>query len=100
VAKSAEEPAPAPPPPAAPVNEAANPTPAAPAADTGADDPTAEVVGFLTAQLQIFIKERGRLPNDFREFAGARLDSVPQPPPGRKFVIDPNTRQVKLVKAK
>lgn len=52
---------------------------------------------FLTQQLQIFIQEKQRLPEDFAELARARLDSVPRPPEGTKWVIDKSTRQVKAV---
>jgi len=50
----------------------------------------------LTSQLRIFIRERGRLPESFAEFAGARLDSVPRLAPGLTFVIDPSTQEVKI----
>jgi hypothetical protein len=56
-----------------------------------------EVNGFLTQQLGIFIQQKGRLPVNFAEFARARLDGVPRPPAGMKWVIDGATRQVKAV---
>ena len=52
----------------------------------------------MTEQLRIFIQERGRLPTDFGEFSRARLDSVPRVPQGMRWVIDPTTQEVKLVK--
>jgi hypothetical protein len=56
------------------------------------------VVPFLTSQLRIFIQEKGRLPETFAEFAGARLDSVPRLDPGLTFVIDPATQEVKITR--
>jgi hypothetical protein len=47
---------------------------------------------FMTAQLKKFIEEQGRMPKDFSEFASSRMDSVPRPPAGMKFVIDETTR--------
>jgi hypothetical protein len=55
------------------------------------------VAPFLTTQLRIFIQEKGRFPESFAEFAGARLDSVPRLAPGLKFAIDPATQEVKIV---
>ena len=34
----------------------------------------------LTVQLRLFVQQKGRLPDSFAEFAGARLDSVPRSP--------------------
>jgi hypothetical protein len=59
-----------------------------------------EVDQFLTSQLKIFISEKGRLPASFAEFAGARLDSMPRPPEGAKWVIDAPNQQVKSVPMK
>ncbi len=71
-------------------------------APTNSATPDAPIEGFvdqfMTAQLQIFIREKGRLPTDFNEFASARMDSVPRAPEGMRFVVDPATQQVKLVK--
>lgn len=53
---------------------------------------------FMTQQLQMFIQKEGRIPTSFAEFASARMDSVPFPPDGMKYVIDPVARQVKVVK--
>jgi hypothetical protein len=50
----------------------------------------------LTTQLRIFIQEKGRMPESFAEFAGARLDSVPRLAPGLRFAIDPTTQEVKI----
>ena len=58
-----------------------------------------EVNAFLTQQLRIYVRERGRMPESFAELARARLDSVPRPPEGRKWVIDAATREVKAVTA-
>jgi hypothetical protein len=46
----------------------------------------------------MFIQEKGRLPESFAEFAGARLDSVPRLAPGLTFVIDPATQEVKITR--
>jgi hypothetical protein len=55
-------------------------------------------VPALTAQLRIFIQEKGRLPETFAELAGARLDSVPRLERGLAFAIDPTTQEVKIVR--
>lgn len=70
-----------------------------------AQNATAENVGgtadpFLTQQLQIFIQQKGRMPQSFSELASVRLDSIPTPPSGTKWVIDAATRQVKAAPAK
>jgi hypothetical protein len=52
---------------------------------------------FLTSQLQIFISQNRRLPQSFNEFARQRLDSMPAPPAGMKWVIDSTDSQVKAV---
>lgn len=62
-----------------------------------AQNVTGEVNPFLTEQLAIFIQQKQRLPADFAELARTRLDSVPRPPEGRKWVIDTASRQVKAV---
>ena len=53
---------------------------------------------FMTQQLRIFIQQKGRMPKDFSEFASARMDSVPRPPEGMKYVIDTATTEIKVVK--
>ena len=76
-------------------------TETAPAAAATLEGPVEGIVDpFMTAQLQIFIRERGRMPVDFNEFASARMDSVPMAPEGTRFVVDPATRQVKLTRIK
>ena len=55
---------------------------------------------FLTAELQNFIQQKNRLPVSFAEFAGLRLDSIPRPPAGKKWVIDRADLQVKAVVGK
>jgi PBP1b-binding outer membrane lipoprotein LpoB len=62
-----------------------------------AENVTGVVDVFLTQQLQAFIQQKQRLPEDFAELARTRLDSVPRPPEGKKWVIDKTTRQVKAV---
>ncbi len=71
--------------------------PAAPAVENN-DALVGAVHAFMTVQLRKFIEEKGRLPKDFSEFASARMDSVPRPPEGLKYVIDANLQQVKVVK--
>jgi len=56
-----------------------------------------DVDASLTAQLRVFVQKQGRLPANFGEFANARLDSVPRPPAGKKWVIDGPNLQVKAV---
>jgi hypothetical protein len=55
---------------------------------------------FMTAQLRIFIQEKGRMPADFGELARTRLDSAPRTAQGTYWAIDPATQEVKLVKRK
>jgi len=52
---------------------------------------------FLTGQLKVFIQQKGRMPISFTEFAHTRLDSIPRPPEGKKWVIDTAASQVKAV---
>ncbi len=69
---------------------------AAPANNSAALEGAVHVM--MTTQLRKFIQENGRLPGDFSEFASARMDSVPFPPDGMKYVIDYATMEVKVVK--
>jgi hypothetical protein len=66
--------------------------------------PAENVVGdvdpFLTEQLRIFMQQKRRLPQSFAELASVRLDSMPNPPLGKKWVIDAATQQVKAVPAR
>jgi len=55
---------------------------------------------FLSAELRNFVQLKHRLPDSFSEFATVRLDSIPRPPEGKKWVIDTATLQVKSVPAK
>jgi len=76
--------------------------PPPPSIAASADNAVAEsVVGdvdpYLTSQLKIFIQQKQRMPNSFTEFAHARLDSIPRPPEGKKWVIDRATQQVMVV---
>ncbi len=61
---------------------------------TGTADP------FLTGELRNFVQQKKRLPESFAEFAGLRLDSIPRPPEGKKWVIDVSTLEVKAVSAR
>jgi hypothetical protein len=72
---------------------------AAVAQNAPAENVSGEVNAFLTEQLRIFIREKGRTPSDFAELARARLDSVPRPPEGKKWVIDSATKEVKAATA-
>jgi hypothetical protein len=58
-----------------------------------------EVNPILTAQLHIFVQQKGRLPQSFNEFVNARLDSVPRPPAGKRWAIDSSSSEVKAVDA-
>jgi hypothetical protein len=93
-----DAPAPNATPAAAPRTPAPNAARPAPAAVNPSDALVGAVHGFMTQQLQLFVKEKGRLPRDFSEFAGAKMDSVPRPPEGMMYVIDEKTLQVKVVK--
>jgi len=64
-----------------------------------AENVTGQVNAFLTGQLRIFIREKGRMPESFAELARVRLDSVPRPPEGKKWVIDTATKEVKAAAA-
>jgi hypothetical protein len=55
---------------------------------------------FLTQQLHAFIQKNHRMPESFHEFVNTRLDSIPRPPEGTKWVIDTAAMQVKAVKTK
>jgi hypothetical protein len=59
-----------------------------------------DVDPFLTSQLRDFVSKQGRLPESFSEFATLRLDSIPRPPAGKKWVIDVAGMQVKAVSTK
>lgn len=82
------------------------PIPPAPANVTAhtQNAPAENVVGqvdpFLTQQLRIFMQQKGRMPQSFAELASTRLDSIPNPPLGKKWVIDTASREVKAVAAK
>jgi hypothetical protein len=54
----------------------------------------------LTALLRAFVRNNGRLPQSFTEFANRGLDSMPHPPEGSKWVIDAPSQQVKAVPMK
>jgi len=55
---------------------------------------------FLTTQLRAFVKNQGRPPTSFAEFKNLGLDSIPEPPPGTKWVIDRSTTSVKAIPAR
>jgi PBP1b-binding outer membrane lipoprotein LpoB len=56
-----------------------------------------EVNPDLTAALRQYAQKNGRIPQSFREFARAALDSTPPPPQGKKWEIDPADTTVKAV---
>lgn len=71
---------------------------AAAAQNAPAENVAGEVNAFLTEQLRIFIREKGRMPESFTELARVRLDSIPRPPAGKKWVIDNATKEVKAAR--
>lgn len=56
-----------------------------------------QVDSFLTGQLLKYVEQNHRLPRSFAEFTSSRLDTIPGPPPGKKWVIDAANLQVKAV---
>ena len=52
----------------------------------------------MTALLQKFVREKGRMPQSILELAGATSDGFPLAPAGYLYAIDPATSEVKLVK--
>ena len=56
-----------------------------------------EVNPDLTAALRQYVQKSGRVPQTFREFTRAALDSPPPPPEGKKWEIDPADTTVKAV---
>ena len=64
-----------------------------------AENVAGEVNAFLTEQLRTFIREKGRMPESFAELARVRLDSIPHPPAGKKWVIDTTSKEVKAALA-
>ncbi len=91
--ETAASPQPAKPPPPPPKYVTAN------AQNAPAENVAGEVNAFLTQQLRIFIREKGRMPESFTELARVRLDSIPRPPAGKKWVIDNATKEVKAAPA-
>jgi hypothetical protein len=52
----------------------------------------------MTALLKKYVSEKGRLPENILELAGATSDGFPLAPAGYLYAIDPATAEVKLVK--
>lgn len=53
----------------------------------------------LGQAIKLFEVEEGRLPKDLNELVAEKyLPGLPAPPPGTKFVYDPNTGNVRVVK--
>lgn len=55
-----------------------------------------EDVQFLTKVLREFVAERQRMPKDVDELQNVKVDSRRSPPPGKRFVLDPVNRAVRL----
>jgi predicted small lipoprotein YifL len=54
----------------------------------------------LTLMVQEFHGKHGRVPKDLNELVAAKmLLKAPTPPPGTKYVIDPNKKQVLIIRA-
>ena|SRR5688572_20144679 len=51
----------------------------------------------MTEKLLEFERTFKRMPEDFYEFSGRMMDSVPSAPPGMRYDIDPADKAVKLV---
>jgi hypothetical protein len=76
-----------------------NPSQAVTAAAEAAQKPLEGTVDpALTAALKSFVQEKGRLPQSMLELKSTKLDSMPRPPAGTMYAIDPVTVEVKLVK--
>ena len=57
------------------------------------------VLGQLTQGLRKYSFEHRRVPGSFNELVAAgNLGTIPAPPPGKKFAVDPKAMQVVLVK--
>jgi hypothetical protein len=52
----------------------------------------------MTEKLLQFEETFKRMPEDFYEFSGRMMDSVPAAPPGMRYDIDPVDKAVKLVR--
>ena len=65
---------------------------------TGAKPLEGRVDAGMTALLQKFVREKGRMPQSILELAGATSDGFPLAPAGYLYAIDPATSEVKLVK--
>lgn len=56
-------------------------------------------IASLNQAIKLFEVEEGRLPKDLNEMVAHKyLPSLPTPPHGMRFVYDPNTGQVRVVK--
>jgi hypothetical protein len=52
----------------------------------------------MTERLLKFEQQFGRMPEDFYEFSGRMMDSVPAAPPGMRYDIDRADKAIKLVR--
>ena len=80
-----------------PSAEAVPPSVAANADNSIRENVTGEEDAFLTTQLRTYLEKKGKMPATFTEFRRDALDSMPQPPAGKKWVIDRASRSVKAV---
>ena len=71
------------------------PSPKSRAAKSTRDRLEGSVHAQLTAKLSMFKALKGRMPENFYEFANTVGDSVPRLPDGMKFAIDPRMKRSK-----
>ncbi len=94
--KKAEVPVPEPP---APAQITPTSPTGAPVASGNEAQMAASNATVLTAMMQTFIAQNGRMPNDVSELATVKgYGPVPKAPAGYKFVIDGKQKQVVAVK--
>ncbi len=75
------------------------PGPAGTAASVAPGSPEHANVELLTFAVQQFYAANKRMPADLQELAAAKLiPKVPLAPAGMRFLIEPQTKQVRLVK--
>jgi len=95
---ASEQPADAAPAPRRPEASRATPSAASAPASASSETLVGAVHPFMTGQLRIFVRDKGRLPQNFTEFTSARMDSIPRAPEGFAWAIDEKTLEVKLVR--
>jgi hypothetical protein len=99
-AQPASEAPPAPPPPDTPTNDEGKTSDAPLNEAEAAKVATAySTASGYTLMVQQFYDKNGRVPKDLNELVTAKmLLKVPTAPPGMRFVIDPNSRSVQLIR--